>query len=190
MSFPTSPVPSNITISSLNPTYVSVTHSLKRQVRTRGGQRWSLSATFPPLTRTDFAPLWAFVQKQKGQFGTFSFTPPIYGNSSGTATGTLLVNNSAGYIAGSSTITVDGLTGTLKAGDFIKFAGHDKVYTVVADGNTSLIIEPVLQKPVVNNEAITYNGVAFTVAFQDDNQNMSVGSNSFVSYQMKLIEVV
>tara|TARA_B110000285_G_scaffold217052_1_gene264984 strand:- start:8985 stop:9557 length:573 start_codon:yes stop_codon:yes gene_type:complete len=190
MSFPTTPVPSNISITSLNPTYTSVTHSLKRQVRTRGGQRWSIDASFPPLNRTDFAPVWAFAQKQKGQFGKFTFIPPIYSSTSGTATGTLLVNNTAGYIAGSSTITVDGLTGILKAGDFIKFSGHDKVYSVVADGSTSLIIEPALQLPVVNNEAITYNSVPFTVAFTSDTQNMSVGVNGFVNYSIKLIEVV
>ena len=185
MSFPTSVVPNGITITSLNPTYTSVTHSLKRQVRTRGGQRWSMDVTFPPLTRTDFAPVWAFVQKQKGQFGSFSFTPPIYSNTSGTATGTLLVNNSAGYIAGTTTIT-----GTLKAGDFIKFSGHDKVYTIVADATTSLTIEPVLQSAIVNNETVTYNAVPFTVAFTTDTQNMSVGINGFVDYSMKLIEVV
>jgi len=190
MSFPTTPVPNSISITSLNPTYTSVTHSLKRQVRTRGGQRWSIDATFPPLTRTDFAPIWAFAQKQKGQFGVFTFTPPIYSNSSGTASGTLRVNNSAGYIAGTTTITVDGLTGTLKAGDFIKFAGHDKVYTIVADATTSLTIEPVLQKPVVNNEVVTFNGVPFTVSFSTDNQNLSVGITQLINYRIKLIEVV
>lgn len=190
MSFPTTPVPNSISITSLNPTFTSVTHSLKRQVRTRGGQRWQIDATFPPLTRSDFAPIWAFAQKQKGQFGTFSFTPPIYSNSSGTASGTLLVNNGAGYVAGSSTIAVDGLTGSLKAGDFIKFANHDKVYSVVADGSTSLIIEPALQVAVANNVAVTYNGVDFTVAFSSDSQNMSVGANGFVNYNIKLIEVV
>jgi len=190
MSFPTTPVPNSISITSLNPTYTSVTHSLKRQVRTRGGQRWQIDATFPPLNRTDFAPIWAFAQKQKGQFGSFSFTPPIYSNSSGTATGTLSVNNGAGYVAGSSTITVDGLTGSLKAGDFIKFANHDKVYSIVADGSTSLIIEPSLQVAVVDNVVITYNAVPFKVSFTSDSQNMKVGANGFVNYSIQLIEVV
>ena len=54
-------------------------------------------------------------------------------------------------MAGDSTITVDGLTGSLKAGDFIKFASHDKVYSVVDDGSTSLVIEPVLQAAIANN---------------------------------------
>ena len=190
MSFPTSPTANSISITSVNPTYTSVTHSLKRQVRTRGGQRWQIEASYPPLSRADFAPLWAFAQKQKGQFGSFSYTPPVYSNSSGTATGTLLVNNSGGYVAGTSTVTADGLTGTLKAGDFIKFAGHDKVYSVVADGSTSLIIEPPLNEAIADNEAITYNAVPFTMAFTSDTQNMTVGVNGFVNYSVKLIEVV
>jgi len=190
MSFPTTPVANYIAITSINPTYTSVTHSLKRQVRSRGGQRWQIEATYPPLNRTTFAPLWAFAQKQKGQFGSFSYTPPVYSNTSGTATGTLLVNNSSGYVAGSTTIACDGLTGTLKAGDFIKFNGHDKVYSVVADGSTSLIIEPPLLESVANNEAITYNAVPFTMAFTSDTQQMTVGVNGFVNYSIKLVEVV
>ena len=102
----------------------------------------------------------------------------------------MLVNNSGGYVAGTSTITADGLTGTLKAGDFIKFAGHDKVYSVVADGSTSLIIEPPLNEAIADNEAITYNAVPFTMAFTSDTQNMTVGVNGFVNYSVKLIEVV
>jgi len=189
-SFPTTPVADSIKITSITPTLVSLTHSLKRQVRSRGGQRWAIDATFPPLTRVQFAPVWAFAQQQRGQYGTFTYQPPIYKDTSGTATGTMLVNNAAGYVAGSSTIATDGLTGTLKAGDFIKFAGHDKVYTITADGATSLSIEPPLTNSVADNEVITYNNVPFTVAFESDLQEVSVATNGFVAYGVKLIEVV
>ena len=190
MSFPTTPVPSTISIRSITPTFTSVTQSLKRQVRQRGGQRWLISASYPPLNRTEFAPVWAFAQLQKGQFNTFTFIPPVYGNTSGTATGTLLVNNSGGYAVGTTTIVSDGLTGTLKAGDFLKFAGHDKVYTLTADSGTSLVIEPPLLSAVADNEAITYNSVPFTVAFTTDLQEMSVSTNGFVSYKIDLVEVI
>jgi len=188
--FPSSPVASSIKITGVSPTLVSVTHSLKRQARSRGGQRWAIEANYPPMSRSDFAPVWAFAHSQQGQYETFTYTPPVYGNSSGTASGTLLVNNVAGYAAGTSTIASDGLTGTLKAGDFIKFAGHDKVYMLTADGSTSLAIEPPLTAAVVNNEAVTYNAVPFTVAFTADAQEMSVGTDGFVSYQIKLAEIV
>ncbi len=190
MSFPTSPVPTYITITSLTPTFTSITQSLKRQVRTRGGQRWTISANYPPMTRAVFAPLWAFAQKQKGQYGTFTYIPPIYGNSSGTATGTYRVNNGAGYAVGISTITCDGLTGTLKAGDFIKFAGHDKIYSITADATTSVVIEPPLMTAVVDDEIITFNAVPFTVAFIQDTQEMKTGVDGFISYSISLAEVV
>tara|TARA_R110000803_G_scaffold55983_1_gene113087 strand:+ start:174 stop:746 length:573 start_codon:yes stop_codon:yes gene_type:complete len=189
MSFPTSPVASSITITSITPTFTSVTQSLKRQVRSRGGQRWLISAGYPPMNRADFAPIWAFAQAQKGQFNSFTYIPPVYGNTSGTASGTLLVNNSGGYAVGISTIVSDGLTGTLKAGDFLKFAGHDKVYTLTADSGTSLVIEPPLLNAVADDEVITYNSVPFTVAFTKDTQSMGVSVGGWVSYGIDLVEV-
>ena len=188
MSFPTSPTASSIKITGISPTLTSVTHSLKRQARSRGGQRWLIEAGYPAMTRSEFAPLWAFVNAQQGQYNTFTYKPPIYKDTSGTATGTLLVNG--GDSAGDSNITCDGLTGTLKAGDFVKFAGHDKVYTLTADATTSLAIEPPLMSAVADNEAVTYNDVPFTMAFQDDKQELSMGIDQMVGFSIKLVEVV
>jgi hypothetical protein len=188
--FPTTPTPSSIKITGVSPTLTSVTHSLKRQARSRGGQRWLIEANYPAMTRSTFAPLWAFANAQQGQYNTFTFIPPIYGDTSGTATGTLLVNNASGYSAGDSSITCDGLTGTLKAGDFIKFTGHDKVYTLTADGSTTIAIEPALLSAVADNETVTYNDVPFTMAFADDSQEMSVGTDQMIGFSIKLVEVV
>lgn len=187
-SFPSTPVANSINISSITPTLVSLTHSLKRQARSRGGQRWTISATYAPLSRAEFAPIWAFAQQQRGQYGIFTYEPPIYKDTSGTATGTLLVNG--GDSAGDSSIACDGLTGTLKAGDFIKFAGHDKVYTLTTDATTTLAIEPPLMSAVADNEAVTYNNVPFTMAFDADIQEMGVSTAGFVSYQISLVEAV
>ena len=187
MSFPISPVAKSITITGVSPTLVSVSHNLKRQARSKGSQRWLIDAIFAPMTRDEFAPIWAFVNKQQGQFNIFTYKPPIYKDTSGTATGALLANGAAS--AGDSSITCNGLTGTLKAGDFIKFAGHDKVYTLTADSTTILAIEPPLMKAVINNEVVNYNDVAFTVAFSNDQQVMSVASNQLVGFSIKLVEV-
>jgi hypothetical protein len=188
--FPTTPEASSIKITGISPTLTSITHSLKRQARQRGGQRWLIEAGYPAMSRTTFAPLWAFAQKQQGQYGTFTYQPPIYKDTSGTATGTLLVNNASGYVAGSTSITCDGLTGTLKAGDFVKFSGHDKVYTLTADGSTTLTIEPPLLSALVDDETVTYNDVSFTMAFAADTQEMSVGVEQLVNFSIKLVEVV
>jgi len=188
MAYPITPSPSSIKIIGISPTLTSVTHSLKRQARSRGGQRWLIEAGYPSMTRSTFAPLWAFVNAQQGQYNTFTFKPPIYKDSSGTATGTLLANGAS--TAGDSSIACDGLTGTLKAGDFIKFAGHDKVYTLTADATTSLAIEPPLMSAVADNEAITYNDVPFTMAFVNDKQELSMGVDQMIGFSIKLVEVV
>jgi len=188
--FPTSPTASSIKITSISPTLTSVTHSLKRQARQRGGQRWALELDYPPMTRAEFAPLFAFSVAQKGQYQTFTYQPPIYSDTSGTATGTLLVNNASGYSVGDSTVATDGLTGTLKAGDFIKFAGHDKVYMLTADGSTTLTIEPPLNATVADDEAVTYNDVPFTVAFVNDSQSFGRGAADLHDFSISLVEIV
>mgnify|MGYP003961717131 FL=1 len=188
--FPTSPTASSIKITSISPTLTSVTHSLKRQARQRGGQRWALELDYPPMTRAEFAPLFAFSVAQKGQYQTFTYQPPIYSDTSGTATGTLLVNNASGYSVGDSTVATDGLTGTLKAGDFIKFAGHDKVYMLTADGSTTLTIEPPLNDTVADDEAITYNDVPFAVAFVKDSQSFGRGAADLHDFSISLVEIV
>jgi hypothetical protein len=187
-SYPITPVANGIQITGISPTLTSLTHSLKRQARSRGGQRWLIDLSYPLMDRAEFSPLWAFANAQKGQYGTFTFQPPIYKDTSGTATGTLLVNG--GDSAGDSSIACDGLTGTLKAGDFIKFASHDKVYTLTSDATTTLAIEPPLMSAVVDNETVVYNDVPFTMAFADDKQIMSMGTHNFINFDVKLVEVV
>ena len=188
--FPESPRASSIVITSVTSTLTSISHSFRRQARTRGGQRWLLNVAFPPMTRVDFAPVWAFSLSQEGQYGIFTYKPPIYKDTSGSATGTLEVNNIGGYEAGASTINVDGLTGNLKAGDFIKFAGHDKVYMLTADSTTTINIEPPLNANIADDEDIIYTDVPFSVAFASELQEVSTATNGLIGFDIKLVEVL
>jgi len=187
MAFPTTPKPRSIRIRSVTPNLVSETHSMKRQVRQRGGHRWLIEATYPPMTRVQFAPLFAFIVAQKGQYSTFSYTPETISDSTGTATGTLSVSTTS---AGASTVTVSGLTGTLKAGDFVKFSGHGKVYMLTADGDTSLAIEPPLMRALVGGETVTYNDVPFTMALDSDQQETGLDINQMHSFELSVIEII
>ena len=68
------------------------------------------------------------------------------------------------------------MTGTLKAGDYIKFASHNKVYMVVADvtadgsNEATLTIEPPLITALADDSAVTYDNVPFTVHLTSDIQ--------------------
>jgi hypothetical protein len=187
MKLPESPKFKALTIKSHTPTLISETHSGKRQVRQRGGHRWLVEAEYPPMSRLEFAPLWAFIVARKGQYETFTFVPGSYGNSStGTNTAvTALTGQSAGaYSIGTS-------SQSLTAGDFIKFSGHNKCYMVTSVPNsTSVHIEPPLHADIDSGESIICESVEFTVALVSDQQDTSIDVHSFHSFQLSLVEVI
>ena len=121
-------------IKSNQKTLISETDSGKTFRRQVQGQRWSFTISYPPMTRSDFAPIMAFIIKQRSRKETFTITFPSYLNAQGNESGTLLVNGA--HSVADTTIAIDGFAsdgaGRLKAGDFIKFA-HSKVYMVVSD---------------------------------------------------------
>lgn len=196
MSYPTTPEPSSITLRSTQPTLVSVSHSLARQVRSRGCQRWSLTIDYRNLKRSEYAALYAFAVSQRGQYGSFYVVPVVLGLPQGTASGTPLAAGSGA--AGSRSIATDGWSSgaSLKAGDLIKFAGHHKVYMITADatangsGQATIAIEPGLHAAVADNEAITARNVPIRMAFSGDVQELPIAGMTFASLTFDLIEVI
>jgi len=188
--YPTTPEFQAINLESRHNNVMSETVSGRMQVRTLGGQRWSFTAKYNPMTREEFQPVFAFVMGQQGRFGTFTIVPPVIGDASGDVSGTALVN--ATTAAGATSVAMDGITGTIKAGDFIKFASHSKVYMVTADraGAGSVSIEPPLVSGVTDNEAITYDSVPFLMRLANDVQSYNLASNEYYEYELDMIEVL
>lgn len=48
----------------------------RTQVRNLGASRRELSISFPPMTKSEFAPVATFIDSQNGRAGTFSITVP------------------------------------------------------------------------------------------------------------------
>ena len=172
-----------INIKNNQKTLVSETDSGKTFRRQIQGQRFSFTVSFPPMKREDFAPIMAFIIKQRSRKESFTITLPSNLDALGSETGTLLVNGA--HSSADTTIDIDGFAsdgaGRLKAGDFIKFA-HDKVYMVVADVTSSsnaatVSIEPPLRTALTNNSAVTYDSVPFTVHLTSDVQEFGIGEN-------------
>jgi len=162
-------------IKSIQNTIISKSVSGKKLARQIDGQRWGFTARVITAKRSDvYGELMAFIVKQRSGKENFTIVPPEVEDARGTASGT--PNGTAS--AGATSITLGGSgTGTLKAGDFIKFASHDKVYMVVADQSDistgSLTIEPPLTT-AVSSSNITFDNVAFTVHFTNDIQEFGV----------------
>jgi len=162
-------------IKSIQNTIISKSVSGKKLSRQIDGQRWGFTARIITAKRSDvYGDLMAFIVKQRSGKENFTIVPPEVEDARGTASGT--PNGTAS--AGATSITLGGTgTGTLKAGDFIKFANHDKVYMVVADQSDistgSLTIEPPLTTAVSSSD-ITYDNVPFTVYLTNDIQEFGM----------------
>ena len=187
--YPTTPEFQAINLKSTHNNLKSTTISGRTQVRTIGGQKWEFSAKYNPMTLAEFQPVFAFVTSQQGSLGTFTIVPPVIGSTSGTATGTALVNGATS--AGATSVPVDGFTGTIKAGDFVKFE-HNKVYMVTADidGAGNLSIEPGLIVGVSDDDAMTYNDVAFTMRLRNDVKQYGLSRFEYYTYEVDMEEVL
>ena len=190
-----------INIKSNQKTLVSETDSGKTFRRQVQGQRWSFTIKYPPMTRSDFAPIMAFIIKQRSRKENFTVTFPSYLNALGNETGSLLVDGV--HAVADTTIAIDGFAGDgagrLKAGDFLKFA-HSKVYMVVADATSSsnactVTIEPPLTTALANDSSVTYDSIPFTVHMTSDVQEFNTGAidssgNLLFSYEFDVIEAI
>jgi len=194
--FPTSPVPKDASIGSVQNTIVSITTSGRVQTRQIDGQKFTITLDYPPMRRSNFAPIKAFIMKQRARLNTFTVIPPVISNAQGVATGTISVDGA--ITSGATTCTIDGMTistnGILKAGDYFRFTGQDKVYMAVEDldadgtGTGTLTFEPPLRSDVADDVALIYDNVDFTVRLSNDIQEYSIVTNDLYKYQIDLIE--
>lgn len=148
------------------------------------------------MLRERFAPLWAFLLAQRGQYETFQIVLPApYGTPRGTWAGSPAVDG--GSQTGRS-INLDGFSAgaTIKAGDLFKFANHSKVYIATADAVANgsgqvagLAIEPALMTSPADGEALTSSSVPFTMALSSDIGESSVMPGGIFSFQLELLEV-
>ena len=190
-----------IKVSSEQNTLINNSISGKRFVRQIDGQKWRFQLSYPPQTRSDFADVMAFIIKQRSSKESFTITLPTTFNALGNETVSVLVNGA--HSDEDTTIAMDGFgadgSGRFKAGDFIKFANHSKLYMVVADVTSSsnaatVTIEPPLTTALSNNEAVTYDSVVATVYLASDIQEFTAvdlsGSDLVFQYSFDVIEAI
>ena len=183
-------------IKSIQNTIISKSVSGKKLARLIDNQRFGFTARVITAKRSDvYGELMAFIIKQRSGKENFTIIPPEVEDARGTASG--IPHGTAS--AGATSITLGGTgTGTLKAGDFIKFANHDKIYMVVADQSDistgSLTIEPPLTT-AVSSSNITYDNVPFTVHLTNDMQEFGVvgadkDGNALYQYEFDVEEAL
>ena len=150
-------------IKSIQNTIISKSQSGKKLVRQIDNQRFGFTARIITAKRSDvYGELMAFIVKQRSGKENFTIIPPEIEDARGSETGSVLVNGV--HAVGDTTIAMDAFAGDgdgrFKAGDFVKFASHDKIYMVVSDVTSSsnaaiVTIEPPLITALADNSAVT-----------------------------------
>ena len=177
---------STMGIKSIQNTIISKSDSGKKLARQIDGQRFAFTAQIIIGKRSDvYGELMAFIMKQRSRKENFTIIPPEIEDARGNETGTVLVNGV--HAVGDTTIAMDAFAsdglGRFKAGDFIKFASHDKVYMVVSDVTSSsnaatVTIAPPLTTALADDSVVTYDNVPFTVHLTNDIQEFgAVGAD-------------
>ena len=169
-------------IKSIQNTIISKSQSGKKLARQIDNQRFGFTARIITAKRSDvYGDLMAFIVKQRSGKENFTIIPPEIEDARGSETGTVLVNGV--HAVGDTTIAMDAFAGDgagrFKAGDFLKFASHDKVYMVVSDVTSSsnaatVTIEPPLLVALADDSVVTYDNVPFTVHLTNDIQEFGV----------------
>ena len=195
---PTSPAFQSVTIKSNNPNITTISTSGRRQVKTQQSQFWSFTAAYTPMNRSQWAPIAAFVVKQRGAYESFTMILPDYSTTNGALTTQAVTTTNSETIGATAIELTSGsidLTGALKAGDFVKFTGHNKVYMIVDDvdfssGSATMNIEPGLVVAVNSGVQIDYKDVEFTVFLGNDVQEFNTGLASIATYELDMREAL
>ena len=192
--YPSSPSFASLGFGSEQKTKMSVTDSGKVFTAQIDGQRWKFKASYPPMRRSDFAPIFAFIMKQRSRKETFQIVVPELSTIKGSVSSIVATKVAAN--AGSTSVSLKNVTGTFKAGDLVKFNSHSKVYMIVADATgdgsneATLTIEPPLREALLADVTVVYTNVPFTVRLTNDLQEFDTSELDLYRFEVDFIEAL
>ena len=165
-----------LTIESKKISLMSETMGLVRRGTFSDNQRWEITCGMRPL---DDAQM--FAQQVSAGFSESFYIRMPQTMTKKKIPDNIVYSSFEAYAGGKSSLSISGGAGViLPVGQFIKFAGHDKVYMVVASsyslGRNTIKVEPKLRKAVVAGEQLMYGAkVTMRVLYGD-------GAPTVISY--------
>lgn len=156
------------------------------------GDWWEADITLPPMQRSAAEQWVAFLLALHGRAGTCLVGDITNIALLGSAAGTVLVNGA--NAAGSHTLSVKGMTGTLKAGDYLMVGSGTttRMYKNLTDatGNpVSLDIFPSLREALADGAAVTIGASAKgTFRLAANKRDWSVDETRLFGLQFSVIE--
>lgn len=166
--------------------------------RNFGGGYWEISLDLQRKSRDEHDKIFAFLNKQQGRFHEFDLCLPEYSQTKGNYIDEILVNNPNNLNTG-NTINIHGLIPSrqniLKAGDFIQFENHSKVYILTQDvhsdnsGNATLEISPNLVEIPIHNAQVIYSDINWKVRNTTDDISLNLDLQIKASWSLTFREV-
>jgi len=195
--FPTTPSFQAVNFKINTPTITTETNSGKVRRVGYGHSYYTFEAKYPSLTASQLGEVTGFIATAMGPLFSFEVIIPelSYSKASITTannkstTGTVAVGQRWANLTG---VGVNNTT-ILKAGDFIRFNNHSKVYMVTQDvvtsgsGTANVQFSGSAVSSVPSGTAIWTNGVPFTVILEGPEQQFesSYGGISTLSLSMR-----
>lgn len=176
--------------------------TLGQQEQQWQGQQFRLEANLPPMTRAQAEPWIAFLGAMFGKVGTFLMGDYSARSPQGVATGTPLVSGSSNVNGINQLFTkgwTAGVTGILKAGDYIQVAApggpqrlHKNLLDANADGSglATLQIFPNIRESLVDGATITVVNTVGTFRLQEDTVDWKIDRNRMYSLAFKAKEAI
>jgi hypothetical protein len=179
----------------------------KTYVTNFGNSYWSFDIKTVPITRTTWhSDFFDFYDTETTAKNT-TFLLPVLNDAAGTVSGTVSVLDDSSTApeysvsVGETKIPVSGGSGTLLAGDLIKFSNHSKVYMLSEDTNLDgssidvINITPPLVAGVGPADGstlvtITYDNVPITVVADDDIIEFKTDTKGYYAFQQTFREVI
>lgn len=197
MAFPTDIPFRSLNFTSNVPTMTAKSLSGVEQRAIVAGQYFSFTGNFSALTEAQRKKLFGYLMSQKGSYSSFAIAlPEPLNDSTGNYTGTITVATaSAGVLQVTAAVSANN-TLIVKAGDLIKFSGHNKVYMVTADatsnGSGSVDIEffPPLRTAISTSNTVAHKDVEMTVKLSDPNFGFSMTQDMYANFDIGFIEVL
>lgn len=180
------------------PVYRDQTNSGTHIARSAGTSTWEVSIEYNPMTRAEFAPIYAFLLEKQGGLKPFYVPLPQYN------TFTTTLTAASGATTGATSIVIDATTSYPSPGDMFTFdepSNHTKAYKVTrvdsttgtgntppTSGQARLSFAPALRKTVTGNASLIFNAPKIKV-IQKDIIQYSLGTNNLYSFSLQLEEV-
>lgn len=147
-------------------------------------QRWDFTLRSILLAPDDSDLVWAYFAARKQDLDVTEVFLPRWSESGVTSRPT-----TAAAAIGDTTIAASDTN--LKAGLYLSFAGHTKVYVVTDVGLNSFTVAPSLRAPVASGETITFDGVVWTMKIRNRPLEFQAsGDTNHIRMELDMVEAL